>query len=278
MSFGDRLGIVGVILAFVAIAAPYLWPDKKWIGWLSLSCAVVMLLAWGWSEVGSSLPRFRETHPIASTAIVFIVGGCLLSSLWLLLTQPKQSDVSSPDKVEKPVEPHKDVPTASQVTFSPANIEFVNGLSTIRSSRKLSFRFYFKNNGPVVANDVRVINTSSLIAVTPPPAVEQQMVASMRAAADTQRDQSHMLGPTVHVDAFTNLTTEVGPLTSDHAKGLINGTGRFYEYFWIGWTDSEGNKGEQEMCMYLRKPKSKQLTVDDVKTWDPVFLPPKQPK
>lgn len=85
MSLGDRLGLVGVILSLIALAATYLWPDKKWIGWTSLSCAVLLLLAWGWIEIGAELPRLRSQHPIMSTIVVFIVGGCLAVALWVLV-------------------------------------------------------------------------------------------------------------------------------------------------------------------------------------------------
>jgi len=43
---GGRLGWAGLIVAFFAIAAFYIWPDKKSIGWGSLVVAVFLLLLW----------------------------------------------------------------------------------------------------------------------------------------------------------------------------------------------------------------------------------------
>ena len=93
MSFGDRLGLAGVILSLVALAAPYLWPDKKWIGWISLSCAVVLLVAWGWLEIEAELPRLRSQYPVRSIIVIFIVGGCLAVALWTLI-QPASKESS----------------------------------------------------------------------------------------------------------------------------------------------------------------------------------------
>src|SRR5271170_3177035 len=88
MSWADRMGLVGLFLAFFAIAAPYLWPDKKWIGWVSLCCAVALVITWGWLEVGAELPRLRLQYPVRSTIVVFIIGGCLAVALWILV-QPR---------------------------------------------------------------------------------------------------------------------------------------------------------------------------------------------
>jgi hypothetical protein len=46
MSLGDRAGIAGVIMAFIGIALPMLFPDKKWIGWVCLSIGALCLIAW----------------------------------------------------------------------------------------------------------------------------------------------------------------------------------------------------------------------------------------
>ena len=94
MSFGDRFGMAGVILALFALASQYLWPDKKWIGWLSLSCAVALLVSWGWLEFGSELPRLRSRYSVISAVVVFIVGGCLALGAWRLVTPPLSSKPS----------------------------------------------------------------------------------------------------------------------------------------------------------------------------------------
>jgi hypothetical protein len=51
MLLGDRIGLVGLVVALIGIAAFYLWPDKKWIGWLALCAAGVLLLIWLWLEL-----------------------------------------------------------------------------------------------------------------------------------------------------------------------------------------------------------------------------------
>ncbi len=98
MSFGDRLGLAGVVLAFFAIAAPYLWPDKKWIGWVSLSCAIVLMFLWGWRELGAELPKLRTRYPTVSTAGVFVVGGCLAVALWRLVIPTVADQSQSTDE------------------------------------------------------------------------------------------------------------------------------------------------------------------------------------
>ncbi len=63
MSFGDRLGLAGLIVALLAIAAFYLWPDKKWIGWPCLALAVILSLAWVGFEFQEQLGRFYGAVP-----------------------------------------------------------------------------------------------------------------------------------------------------------------------------------------------------------------------
>lgn len=50
MSFGDRLGLAGLIVALLGIAAFYLCPTKKWIGWLCFAAASFLGIAWVWYE------------------------------------------------------------------------------------------------------------------------------------------------------------------------------------------------------------------------------------
>jgi hypothetical protein len=51
MSTDRRIGIMGLIVAFFGIAAFYLWPDKRWIGWLSLCVATALLILWIFAEL-----------------------------------------------------------------------------------------------------------------------------------------------------------------------------------------------------------------------------------
>src|SRR5712692_5977577 len=51
MSFDSRVGIAGLFVGLVGIALMYLWPDKKWIGWLFLGVAGILLVGWAVLEV-----------------------------------------------------------------------------------------------------------------------------------------------------------------------------------------------------------------------------------
>lgn len=80
MSLADRLGLGGLVVALFAIAAPYLWPDKKWIGWLSFGFAGILVLGWCVLEVrqmldGSSMSLY------VSIGIVTCPSGLAASSV-----------------------------------------------------------------------------------------------------------------------------------------------------------------------------------------------------
>jgi hypothetical protein len=51
MSWGSRLGLAGLIVALLGIAAFYLWPEKKWIGWLCVALAFILGVVWLWLEM-----------------------------------------------------------------------------------------------------------------------------------------------------------------------------------------------------------------------------------
>jgi hypothetical protein len=94
MSFGDRLGLAGLVMALVAIAVSILWPSKKWIGWLSLSVAVILMLSWGWTEGKSYALGWYRSDPIISTFVIFLCGGLLVSGTWVMLLKE-----STPERV-----------------------------------------------------------------------------------------------------------------------------------------------------------------------------------
>jgi hypothetical protein len=75
MSFGDNLAVLGVILALLALAAPYLWPNQKWIGWAAIIFAAVSIAGWAFLAFGSLL------GVVAAELILFVVAGVML---WLL--------------------------------------------------------------------------------------------------------------------------------------------------------------------------------------------------
>ncbi len=94
MSFGDRLGLAGLIVALLAIAAFYLWPDKKWIGWPCLALAVILSLAWVGFEFQEQLGRFYGGSPFGSTLIVGVAGGVFTGILWWFLATTTFSAVT----------------------------------------------------------------------------------------------------------------------------------------------------------------------------------------
>jgi hypothetical protein len=51
MSRDTRIGLAGLLVACFAIAAFYLWPDKKWIGSWALVCASALIVLWAMLEI-----------------------------------------------------------------------------------------------------------------------------------------------------------------------------------------------------------------------------------
>lgn len=51
MSTDRRIGLAGVIVGFFSIAAFYIWPNQKWIGWSSLAVAIAFCVMWFVLEV-----------------------------------------------------------------------------------------------------------------------------------------------------------------------------------------------------------------------------------
>src|SRR2546430_3092247 len=94
-SLGDRLGLAGVVLALAGIAVPILWPEKKWIGWLSLASAMVLIGAWVWMECAPWILGFSRNHRLISTLIVFLFCGVVGAALWNHVLKKAQSHVAS---------------------------------------------------------------------------------------------------------------------------------------------------------------------------------------
>jgi hypothetical protein len=47
MQLGDHLGFAGLILALIGIGVAFLWPEKRWIGYLALIAAAILFISWG---------------------------------------------------------------------------------------------------------------------------------------------------------------------------------------------------------------------------------------
>jgi hypothetical protein len=47
MQLGDHLGFAGIILGLVGLGLTFLWPTKRWIGYVAIGLAVICGLKWG---------------------------------------------------------------------------------------------------------------------------------------------------------------------------------------------------------------------------------------
>lgn len=79
MSRGDRLGIVGLILACVGIGITVLWPNARPLGWIAIFAAVILVVCWAVLELkpAKELPSF-----------VFVFGAPLgdnKSPVWIMM-------------------------------------------------------------------------------------------------------------------------------------------------------------------------------------------------
>ena len=66
LSFGDRVGIAGLIMALFGIGITILWPTKRWLGWVFLAAGISGCLAWAWLEFrppASPKPNDSATAP-----------------------------------------------------------------------------------------------------------------------------------------------------------------------------------------------------------------------
>jgi hypothetical protein len=208
MSFGDRLGLVGLVLSLIALAAPYLWPDKKLIGWVSLSGAIALLLTWGWLEIGAEVPRLRSQYPIKSAIVVFIVGGCLAVALWMLVqTSPRQQLVSHPPPDSPPVTRRvENVAPESHVEKKHSMSERIVKSSPIPSIKQgAGSALSINQQGGITAGTIGTVN------VGPPPLVinhEQQdhLTASLRPFASQFSEKKI----NISLHNATNETAEFG--------------------------------------------------------------------
>jgi hypothetical protein len=88
MALGDRLGFAGLLVAVIGVALVYLWPDKRWIGWLCLGIAAILAASWGTLEIrekfGSSAASFW-----ISILVGAIFGGGAAGLIWQSVTSAR---------------------------------------------------------------------------------------------------------------------------------------------------------------------------------------------
>jgi hypothetical protein len=68
MELGDRLGIVGIIVAIVALGITILWPTKRWIGYVCFVIAFLLCGGWGVTEYRVHHERAKHVGPSEGTA------------------------------------------------------------------------------------------------------------------------------------------------------------------------------------------------------------------
>ena len=166
MSFGDRLGLAGVILTFVGIAIAILWPSKRWTGWVSLGMAVIMIFGWVWFERDTFLSwplQFSKTHPLASSIAVFICVGLTAAVPWFRF-------VNRPPKVGVKVVPEPPVVPRQSLYFSLTQLpreDSVMFLDIPLGSGESFYRFQMMNSG-ADALDIQVaLDMPALLARAP---------------------------------------------------------------------------------------------------------------
>jgi hypothetical protein len=81
MALANRLGVAGLIVAVLSIAAFGLWPEKKGVEQVYLALAFVLLAAiWGWMEFGNS--------QIGRTLVAFLCAGSFFGVIWYFRPSP----------------------------------------------------------------------------------------------------------------------------------------------------------------------------------------------
>jgi hypothetical protein len=81
MRVAGRMAIAGVVVALIGIAAMYLWPEKRWIGWISLVVAGSLLVYWCSVEIKGKFGSSKLSFWV-SIAVGALVGGGIAATIW----------------------------------------------------------------------------------------------------------------------------------------------------------------------------------------------------
>jgi hypothetical protein len=57
VSFGDQLGVAGLVMSFLGIGITILWPGQRWIGWTCIGVAALLLFGWASVEITEKFER-----------------------------------------------------------------------------------------------------------------------------------------------------------------------------------------------------------------------------
>src|ERR1700722_8287667 len=112
MAFSDRLGMASLIVAFFGIAAMYLWPDKKWIGWVCLVVAIISAVIWAGSEL-----HLDGRKPVRSSLAVGLCAGVLIGLIYYawVTSKPQPSEALKSPTDTTVAKPPEKPPTLSDL-------------------------------------------------------------------------------------------------------------------------------------------------------------------
>lgn len=152
LDLGSRLGLAGVVLALFSIAAFYLWPEKRWIGWICLILAAALLLVWGVIEIKLTKLGGRLS-PYLAILLGAVIGGLIAYCVWNKIANQRKENIA------KPTVPSEGPPLVLPAPFS-ASTEHKPNKKYLPHRFKDVFDFYQQN-----AEFPHVLRKSQVIAV-----------------------------------------------------------------------------------------------------------------
>ena len=256
MALADRLGILGLIVALFAIAATFLWPDRKWIGWLALVVAAVLLLWWGATEVKQRFGIGRMSL-LVFLAVGALVGIGVAALMWF------SSQVDSNSTSRK-----------SESVLQLSDINVFSSYSTIEKGKQLAFRVSFINRGPTFVAESRMVLA---VAVTDEYSTKESLdetINGLRRQARRMIAEDHsQTGPPVSIGNAITRDIYTPVFTESQAAALLNGVSHIYLLMVVSWVGQDTLRNDSEICMFLEKPHAKELNGQDLKHWGIYALP-----